>query len=124
MTGADLRGQRCFTSAVAALGQFRAGTLTPLELFESMGEGTPAVEPTVNAFTATYFDDVRPALERAGETYRRRPDAARPLEGLVLAVKELTAVGGQQHTLGTRALRDNVAVDTEPAIQRALDSGA
>ena len=120
----SLRVPLQYLSAVEALAAFRSGELTPVRLFEAVAGAVAAREPSVNALTATYFEQAVPLLERAGDTYARHPDQARPLDGLLLAVKELSAVRGQQHTLGSRALRHLVATETEPAIQRAADSGA
>lgn len=113
-----------YLSATGALAAFRAREVSPLELFDAVVEAVHRTEPTVNAFTFTDFDAAREQATRATEVYGKNAQAARPLEGILLAVKELIAVSGQQHTLGSRALRDHVAAQTEPAVQRALDAGA
>lgn len=113
-----------YLSATAALAAFRTREVSPLELLDAVVDAAHRTEPTVNAFTFTDFGAARELAARATEVYGKDPDEARPLEGIPLAVKELIAVRGQQHTLGSRALRDHSATETEPAVQRALDAGA
>lgn len=113
-----------YLSATDALAAFRTGEVSPLELFDAIVEAAGRTEPVVNAFTFTDFDASRERAAHATELYAQDPATVRPLEGIVVAVKELIAVRSQQHTLGSRALRGNVATVTEPAVQRVLDAGA
>ena len=113
----------CYLPGHAALRLFREHKLSPVEVLEAQIRRVERVNPRINAFTDTYFDE---ALEQA-----RRAEAAysgggtpRPLEGLTLAVKDNQDVTGKRTTHACTAYRDNLAGSTHPAVQRLLDAGA
>ena len=81
------------------------------------------VEPTVNAFADTFFEEALAARRRRGR--RPMPPArTRPLEGLALAVKDEVHIEGQRVTEGSLLFADQVATGTDPFAQRLLDAGA
>jgi aspartyl-tRNA(Asn)/glutamyl-tRNA(Gln) amidotransferase subunit A len=107
--------------AVEALERFRSRALSPVELLEAVLARAEATDEPVNAFTVRYPEEAR-AAARAAE--RRYADGtARALEGVPVAIKELTPVAGQQFTLAALALRDQVATETAPIAQRVIDAG-
>ncbi|MGH8989211.1 MAG: amidase [Acidimicrobiales bacterium] len=110
-----------YTSAVDALELFRARKLSPVELLDAMILRAEQVEPVVNAFAETFYDDAR-AQARAAER-RYAEGTARPLEGICVAVKEETPIAGQRRTRGSVPLRDQVAQETAVFVQRILDAG-
>ncbi|GAB5470426.1 MAG: amidase [Rhodospirillales bacterium] len=113
----------CYMTATEALARFKARTLSPVELLDALIERSKAVEPTVNAFTAQYFDDARIEARKAEERYASdRP--ARALEGLALAVKDESWIKGKVTTGGSLIHKDFVATSTTPAIQRLMGAGA
>jgi len=80
------------------------------------------IDALIHPFTFILRAD---ALRRAEDSARRIADgSARPLEGVPFAVKELTAVAGHPHTLGTLMLRDVVATTTDPSVARLIAAGA
>lgn len=108
-------------TAVEALDRFRSRTLSPVELLEAVLARADATDVPVNAFTARYPDEAR-AAARAAEA-RYADGTARALEGIPVAIKELTPVAGQQFTLASLALRDQVATETAPIAERLLEAG-
>ncbi|HEY2054048.1 MAG TPA: amidase family protein [Solirubrobacterales bacterium] len=109
-------------SATEAIGLMRAGELSPVDLVEDVLAAADLAAGRVNPFTARYDEE---ALRQAREAEQRYADgSARPLEGIPVAVKELTPVAGQQHTLASLALADNVAAETAPIASRLLEAGA
>ena len=100
----------CYLSATTALRLFRSRDLSPVELAAAVIARAEAVEPAINAFAATYYEQ---ALEQAraaeAERYAGKGDPPRPLEGLLVAVKEEAPIAGQLNTLGSLPLRDVVA---------------
>ena len=110
-----------YVSAAEALAGFRSGDLSPVEVMEALIARAEAVEPAINAFAATRYEE---ALARAKEAERRYADGtARPLEGLAVAVKEEAPIAGQPNTLGSVPLKDHVADETIPFVQRIIDAG-
>ncbi len=111
----------CYISATDALHSFAAGELSPVELVEAVIARAEVVEPTINAFADTFFDE---ALTKAKEAEARfAAGDARPLEGLLVAVKEEAPIAGQRWTQGSLALRDEVADHTAVFAQRIIDAG-
>ncbi len=114
----------CYLSATEALRRFRSRDLSPVELMEAVIARAEVVEPTINAFAFTRYEEaIREA--RAAETrYARRGEPPRPLEGIPLAIKDETAVAGQPMTNASLLFADDVAEETSPYAARMLDAGA
>jgi Asp-tRNA(Asn)/Glu-tRNA(Gln) amidotransferase A subunit family amidase len=110
-----------YTSAAQALRLFRSKELSPVELVSAVIERAEAVEPSVNAFAATFYDEALDAARAAEKRYLAGD--ARPLEGIPVAVKEEAPIAGRRNTLGSLPLRDEVAAVTAPFVQRIIDAG-
>jgi len=111
-----------YITAVDALERFGAGALSPVDLLTAVIERAQKVEPAINAFAATYYDQ---ALEQARLAEKRWADGtARPLEGIPVAVKEEAPIAGKPNTLGSMLLKDTVAEQTAAFVQRVIDAGA
>jgi aspartyl-tRNA(Asn)/glutamyl-tRNA(Gln) amidotransferase subunit A len=101
-----------YLGATEALVAFAARALSPLELLEALIERAARVEPTVNAFAETMFEDAR---EEARAAERRwATGTARPLEGVPVAAKESQALAG--HVISDGLLEP---LDPEPAAATA-----
>src|SRR5215831_6159862 len=102
---------------------FGSRELSPVELLTAVIARAEAVEPTINAFAETRFDEAMSAAKAAEARYLRGEPAG-PLDGLPVAVKEEAPIAGQRNTLGSLPLRDVVATNTAAFVQRILDAGA
>jgi len=109
-------------SATEVLGAFRDRTLSPVEFLESLITRYEHMQPLVNAFGDTHFDEAR-RLARAAEA-RYGSGEARALEGLPVAVKDEADVGGQRTTNGSHILDGYVAEASEPMVARLQGAGA
>jgi len=112
-----------YLSAVEALAMFASKELSPVELLTAVIARAEVVEPTINAFAETRFDEAMTAAKAAAARYVRGEPAG-PLDGLPVAVKEEAPIAGQRNTLGSLPLRDVVATKTAAFVQRILDAGA
>jgi Asp-tRNA(Asn)/Glu-tRNA(Gln) amidotransferase A subunit family amidase len=110
-------------SAVELGALVRAGELSPVEITDAFLARAEHAQQTLNPFTFLFPDEARAAARRAEQRLRESPDDCGPLEGLPVAIKELTPVAGHPHTLGSMAFKDQVADTTDPAAQRLLDAG-
>jgi Asp-tRNA(Asn)/Glu-tRNA(Gln) amidotransferase A subunit family amidase len=113
----------CYTSAAEALRLFRARELSPVELTEAVITRAEAVEPTVNAFAETFYEQALLRARAAEGRYARSGEELRPLDGLLVAVKEEAPIAGLPNTLGSLPLRDVVADKTAVFVQRIIDAG-
>jgi aspartyl-tRNA(Asn)/glutamyl-tRNA(Gln) amidotransferase subunit A len=113
----------CYLSATEALRLFRARELSPVELAEAIIARAEVVEPTVNAFAETFYDEALRQATAAAARYAGTGEPPRPLDGLLVAVKEEAPIAGQRNTLGSLPLRDVVADQTAVFVQRIIDAG-
>lgn len=82
-----------------------------------------AVEPDINAFGDTFFDEAMDAARQAEARYMGRGPKPRPLEGIAVAVKEESAVKGQRATQGSLVYKDYVPDYTIPCVERIIEAG-
>ncbi|HEU5391041.1 MAG TPA: amidase [Streptosporangiaceae bacterium] len=109
--------------AAEALTLFRARELSPVELMTAVIERAEAVEPVINAFAETFYEQAISAAKAAQERYAKAGAPPRPLEGIPVAVKEEAPIAGQRNALGSLPLRDEVAGYTAVFAQRIIDAG-
>jgi aspartyl-tRNA(Asn)/glutamyl-tRNA(Gln) amidotransferase subunit A len=112
-----------YLSATDALAKFRSKELSPVELVTAVIDRAEAVEATINAFAQTWFEDALAAAKDAESRYAGNGEAARPLDGLPVAVKEEAPIAGHLNTLGSLTMRDVLAEETAPFVQRIIDAG-
>ncbi|MFY9245445.1 MAG: amidase [Roseicyclus sp.] len=122
MTKADL--DLCYLPASDVLSRFRARTLSPVEYLDNLIARADETEPKINAFTATHYDKAMDHAKAAEARYAKGADDLRPLEGLPIAMKDEVDLVGEVVTHGSLYYKDNVATETQYAVQRLLDAGA
>lgn len=113
-----------YLGAAEALVAFAARALSPVELLEALIERAAAVEPEVNAFAETMYDEARAQARRSER--RWAAGTARPLEGLPVAAKESQPLVGRVVTDGlVRPLGlASRAAKTAWALERLRAAGA
>ncbi len=116
-------GDLHYISAAEALAKFASKELSPVELMAAVIARAEAVEPSINAFAESRFDEAMDAAKAAEARYAGSGPPPRPLEGLPVAVKDEAPIAGQRNTLGSLPLRDVVADHTAAFAQRILDAG-
>jgi aspartyl-tRNA(Asn)/glutamyl-tRNA(Gln) amidotransferase subunit A len=113
-----------YLAAAEALRLFRTRQLSPVELVTAVTERAEAVEPVLNAFAETFYEQALVRARAAEGRYAGRGGPVRPLDGLPVAVKEEAEIAGQRNTLGSLPRRDVVAEQTTAFVQRIIDAGA
>ncbi len=113
----------CYLSATEALRQFRSRDLSPVELTQAVIDRAATVEPAVNAFAETLYTEALAQARAAEARYAPGGGQPRPLEGVLVAVKEEAPIAGQRNSLGSLPLRAVVAEQTAVFVQRILDAG-
>jgi len=97
--------------------------ISPVELLESCLARIDAVNPTVNALTATCIARARDEA-RASEARIRRGEPLGVLEGLPLGVKDLNETEGLRTTWGSPIWRDHVPTRDERMVAACRAAGA
>jgi Asp-tRNA(Asn)/Glu-tRNA(Gln) amidotransferase A subunit family amidase len=111
-----------YTSATELLAQFRAGTLDPVAVLDTLIETAQAQQATVNTAASLQLAAAR---AMALESRRRYAEGtARPLEGVPVIVKEETAVKGWPRPLASLVFKDRVATENHPIVDKLLEAGA
>ncbi len=109
-------------SALEALELFRSKQLSPVELMNAIRDQTERMEPHINAFTDTYFDEALSQAKAAENRYLT--GTARGLEGIPLAVKDEFRVAGKRRTSGSLVYRNRTDEITDVIIERLVSQGA
>jgi Asp-tRNA(Asn)/Glu-tRNA(Gln) amidotransferase A subunit family amidase len=94
-------------SAVEIANKIRSKALSPVEVLEAFIARIEALNPAINAITATCFDRAR-GEARAAEQAVRTGAALGPLHGVPFAVKDLQNTEGVLTTFGSPLFKDFV----------------
>lgn len=97
--------------------------ISPVELLEACITRIEAVNPYINAITATCFDRAREQAREAEAAVRRR-DTLGLLHGLPLGVKDLEATAGLLTTYGSPLYRDHIPASDNVLVARLRAAGA
>jgi amidase len=108
-----------FVSATEAIAQFRARTLSPVELLDAVIARHDAANPKINAFTYTLFDSARAQAKKAEANYAAGKPT-RAFEGIPLVIKDDYAVKGLVTTHGSLLFKDHVDDESEFFVERML----
>jgi Asp-tRNA(Asn)/Glu-tRNA(Gln) amidotransferase A subunit family amidase len=114
----------CYLPATEALSLFRRRKLSPVDLMKALVARAEAVNPNINAFADTYFEEALAQARDAEERYVQRSSTPRRLEGLPVAIKDAQRVTGKRTTYGSLIFKDNVDERSDPMIERLQDAGA
>ena len=110
-------------TAAEALRCMRAGELSPVELMEAVIRRAEQVEPAINAFPHTYYEEALESARAAEARYAGSGQRPRPLEGIPVAIKDETPIRGQPLTQASLIYRDDVADHTAVVPERVMRAG-
>lgn len=105
------------------LAGYRNQSLSPVEVMATTLKRIADLNPHYRAVAHVFADRAMEQAHTAEHLYRTDPDAARPLEGIPVLVKEDEAIRDDPWTQGSTIYRSLVADHTAPFVQRILDAG-
>ncbi|MBT7146836.1 MAG: amidase [Rhodospirillales bacterium] len=114
----------CYLSATEAIKLFKRRKLSPVELMKAIIKRTEKVEPVINAFTETFFDEALVSARKSEARYMKKGGRTRKLEGIPVAIKDEVPVKGRRCTSGSLIMKDYVADETAVFAQRLFNAGA
>lgn len=100
--------------------------LSSVELVDAILDRIARLDPVLTAFVTVDHDGALAAARAADRALAADPAAhhARPLLGIPVSVKDLTATAGLRTTRGRTALGDHVPEEDAPAVARLRAAGA
>ena len=113
----------CDLSAVELRRLIGQKSISPVELLASCLERIEAVNPALNAITATCIDRAK-AEAKAAEKAVLAGDALGPLHGLPIGIKDLNETGGLKTTWGSPIYKDYVPEKDERMVAAVRRAGA
>ncbi|MCP5080106.1 MAG: amidase [Alphaproteobacteria bacterium] len=119
MTDLDL----CYMSANEALEQFQARKLSPVEIVKAQIGRAEKLEPKINAFADTYFDEALEQARASEDRYMSSAGPAGPLDGLTCVIKDEIKLKGRRTTGGSLIFKDHIDEQTDVFAQRLQDAG-
>ena len=115
----------CYIDACEAIELFKGRKLSPVELLKAQIARAEEVEPKVNAFTSTRYEQ---ALEQAVEIEKYYMKGTNSklgaLSGITIALKNEHSMIGDNTTKGSLLLKDNIDTENAPITQLLLNAGA
>lgn len=112
----------CRMPAADLIRRYRARELSPVEVVTAQIRQAELVEPTINAFTETFFDAALAQARDAEARYGGRGEI-RPLEGLTVAIKDVYDQCGARTTRGSRVTEARTASRDHPVVRRIREAG-
>ncbi|WP_312875826.1 amidase [Arthrobacter terrae] len=111
-----------YLDASTALAHFRSRTLSPVELMRAVISRTEALNPFINAFSETLFEQALTAARSAEAMYREGGNVP-VLLGVPVAAKEKHAIRGRTLSQGLVAHQEAIANVSHPVIERIQRAG-
>ncbi len=113
----------CFMPATELAARIRAREVSPVEAVEAVLGRIDELNPRLNAYCLVLHERARERA-RAAEAAVSRGEPLGPLHGVPISVKDNLLMAGQPFTYGSRLLRDNVATEDSPVVERIEAAGA
>lgn len=112
-----------FLTAHQLLDAYRARTLSPVEVVDALIDHVERHEPTLNAVIDRRYDEARAEARISEARWTGGDGGPRPLEGVPVAAKEEHPMRGRSWAQGSLTLRDLVADEDHPIIERIQAAG-
>jgi amidase len=108
------------SSALEVIDLLSKNEVSPLDCLDALERRIAVVDPAVNALPTLCMERAR----RAARAIMARPAADRgPLQGLPIAIKDLTDVAGVRTTYGSPIYADHIPEVSDPLVERLEGEG-
>jgi Asp-tRNA(Asn)/Glu-tRNA(Gln) amidotransferase A subunit family amidase len=113
----------CFTPAAELARRIRRREVSPVEVVAASLARIEEVNPRLNCFCFVYADEAMDAAQ-AAERAATNGEAAGPLHGVPIAIKDLTPTKGKRTTMGSYAFEHWIPDESALLVERLLGAGA
>ncbi|MBM7646525.1 amidase/aspartyl-tRNA(Asn)/glutamyl-tRNA(Gln) amidotransferase subunit A [Scopulibacillus daqui] len=110
-------------SAVELINLYKARILSPIDVVHALFERIDTLNPDLNAFVTLNRPEALIQAKKAENAYLYS-HPLRPLEGIPIAIKDLTNTKGIRTTYGCSVYRDNVPDRDATIVKRLKEAGA
>ncbi|MCU1645122.1 MAG: putative amidase [Nocardia sp.] len=117
------RNELCYLSATEIVGRITRREVSPVEVLDATLDRMQEVEPTLHAFCTPTPDLARAQAIRLADALARG-EAAGPLAGVPMGIKDLLSTAGMRTTSGSWIYRDFVPDEDDIVVERSLAAGA
>ncbi|MCF8070482.1 MAG: amidase [Desulfobacterales bacterium] len=114
----------CYLPVTEILSRYKSKKLSPVEYLQTLIKRTEEIEPKINAFSATYFDEALEQAKAAEQKYVNQLSDLRPLEGIPIALKDEVGLAGKITTEGSLLQKDSITEENGYIVDRLQDAGA
>jgi len=109
-------------SATALAGGYREGAFTPVEVIDALTQQIESINPQINAFTTTVFEQAAADAVRCTQELRGGSD--KPLLGIPVAIKDLVDTAGIRTTYGSRIFSGQTPERNARIVDQLIEAGA
>ena len=117
------KSELTWLSAVELTEGYRSGALSPVTVAEQVIERISLVDPHLNAFCAQDHDLFISSASAAAQRYADGVSLS-PLDGVPVAIKDLTPTKGLRTAMGSLLFADNVPKADAVVVERLKSGGA
>ena len=110
-------------SAVKMAEKIKTGELTSQEVTETIIERIEKINPLINAYCTTIFDQARGMAKKADEAVKKKEKLG-ILNGIPTSIKDLMQTKGIRTTYGSKLYENFVPEMDDIAVQRLKDAGS
>ena len=110
-------------SALDLLNHYKTKDLSPIDVVQSLFDRIHSINPALNAFVTLNEDNALSFAKKAEERIMKGK-ALRPLEGVPIAIKDLTPTKGIRTTFGSPLFKDHIPNRDSTVVHRLKAAGA
>jgi amidase len=112
-----------YMNATEAAALFRKKKLSPVELMSAVIARAEEVQPKINAFTFTHYDEAMDLAKQAEAKFMKTDGRVGALEGLPIAIKDESWIAGKPTSYGSLTAKNFVPDKTSVNNERILKAG-
>ena len=99
----------CYMSASELAQRYRDRSLSPVEVVKALIARAENVNPKLNAFTYTFYEEALDLARTSEKKFLRKSNNIKSLEGIPIGIKDESALKGKPMSNGSLILKDTIS---------------